>query len=105
MTKETYANAYVEVLHYLKGIDKTYIEKIPKSLIKFFEDNSNKEYICNFDYNLPLNQLKLSDEALGLIGMIAYNFCCDTPEEKLELKKIFNENEKKYQAQQNKTQE
>ena len=36
-----YSNAYAEVLHYLKGIDKEYIDRIPKKLMNFFEQNVN----------------------------------------------------------------
>lgn len=99
MVSEKYANAYTEVLYYLKGIDKKSIERIPKKLIEMFEENANKDYECKFDYNLPLSKLNLSDEALGLIGMIAYNYCCNSPEEKQELEKIFIANEKEYQKQ------
>ena len=99
MVSEKYANAYTEVLYYLKGIDKKSIEKIPKKLVELLEENADKDYECKFDYNLPLSELNLSDEALGLIGMIAYNYCCNSPEEKQELEKIFIANEKEYQKQ------
>ena len=41
-----YANAYTEVLDILKYISKEDYEKIPKSKIKVFEENSNKNDHC-----------------------------------------------------------
>lgn len=62
MVTERYANAYAEVLHYLNGINKESLEKIPKKLINMFEQSKNPNYVCNFDYNRPLKELKLLEE-------------------------------------------
>ena len=97
MKSEKYANAYVEVLYYLKGIDKNYVNKIPQKLIIFFEQNANSDYRCDFDYYLPLKDLNLSEEALGLIGMICLNYWCTTEEEKEKMKRKFYKNEQIYQ--------
>lgn len=94
-----YSNAYAEVLHYLKGIDKEYIDRIPKKLMNFFEQNVNPSYICDFDYELPLKYLKLSEISLGLIGMITLNYWCDSEEEKNKLKGVFYQNELDYQEE------
>ncbi len=95
MENVKYSNAYAEVLHYLKGIDNSYIEKIPKKLIAFFEENANYSYKCDFNYELPLNELHLSEVALGLIGMISLNYWCNSEEEKNKLKEVFYQNDMK----------
>ncbi len=91
------ANAMSEVLHYLKGIRKVDIDKLPKKLLNFLEENASKDYKCNFDYNKPLVELDLLDETKGILGWICLNFWCETEEEKNQFKKILNENEIRYQ--------
>ena len=79
-----YANSIAELLYYLKGIDEKDIRKIPTKLMNFWKENANKDYICTFNYMKPLEELQyeLSDDTLGLIGMICYNFWCENEEEK-----------------------
>ena len=97
MINKNDANAMAEVLHYLKGIRQEDIEKIPKKLLKLFEENANKEYIGNFDYNKPLKELDLLDETRGFIAMICLNYWCRTKEEKQDYINKLNQNEIKYQ--------
>ena len=89
--------ALSELIEYLKGIRQEDIERIPKRLMDFFEENASKEYKCNFDCNQPLNQLELLDETRGLISMICYNYWCITDDQKKKYWNKLNENEKKYQ--------
>ena len=51
------ANAIAEVVYYLKGIRQEDIDKIPKKLLEYLNNNASKEYECNFDFNKPLNEL------------------------------------------------
>ena len=94
-----YANAMAEVLYYLKGIRDEDLAKIPKKLIDFLEENSNKNYICNFDYTKPLKELNLTDESKGIIAMICYYYWCNTEENKQKLIRKLKKNEKKYQEE------
>lgn len=91
-----YAIAMTEFLYYLKGFPDEYIKKIPTKLLNFFEENCDKNYTCNFDYNKNLEELCLRDETYGLISMICYNYWCETPKEKKEYLKILNENERRF---------
>ena len=97
MVSDRYANAISEVLYYLNGICKEDIDKIPKRLIKLFENNKSKDYVCNFDYNEPLKELDLLDETRGIISMICLNYWCQTKEEKQKVLEKLNQNERKYQ--------
>ena len=99
MVREKYANAMSEVLHYLKGVRKEDKDKIPKKLIEFLEANASKEYICSFDYTKPLKELKLLDETRGFIGIICFNYWCDTEEKKNQFKNRMCENENIYQEE------
>lgn len=97
MSVERYTNAYAEVLHYLKGIKRSDISKIPKGLIYHFERFKNSKYICDFDYTKPLKELNLLEETKGLIGMICLKYWCDTDEKKQKLIENMNINELKHQ--------
>lgn len=91
------ANAMAEVVYYLKGIRQEDINKIPKKLLQFLNENASKEYKCNFDYNKPLKELNLLDEARGIIGMICYNYWCVDEIQKEQYINKLNKNELKYQ--------
>ena len=97
MVSDRYANAISEVLYYLNGICKEDIDKIPKRLIKLFENNKSKDYVCNLDYTKPLKELDLLDETRGIISMICLNYWCQTKEEKQKVLEKLNQNERKYQ--------
>lgn len=99
MINKKYKRGISEVLHYLNGINQEDIDKIPDKFKEFLEENKDTEYICTFDYNKSLNEIdgEISDEAKGIIGLIAVNYWCENEEEKITLLKQFNENEKEYQ--------
>ena len=91
------ANAMAEVIYYLKGIKQEDINKIPKKLLQYLNDNASKEYKCDFDYNKPLKDLNLLDETRGIIGMICYNYWCINEIQKKQYIDKLNINEPKYQ--------
>lgn len=99
MINQRYKMAMMELLEYLKGIEQEDIDKIPKKLMNFFEENALKEYICKFDYNKPLKEMKLLDETRGLISMICLNYWCETEEQKQRYLERLNKNERKYQEE------
>ena len=91
------ANAMAEVVYYLKGIRQEDINKIPKKLLQYINENASKEYKCEFDYNRPLKELNLLDETRGIIGMICYNYWCVDEIQKEQYINKLNKNELKYQ--------
>ena len=97
MVSVQYSNALAEVLHYLKGIRKEDIDKIPKKFMEHIRQNASKEYECNFDYNRPLKDLNLLNETRGIIGMICYNYWCETEEQKKKYLNHLDENEALYE--------
>ena len=99
MKNEKYAKAITEVIHYLKGIRVEDYEKIPKKIINYLEENSSKEYKCEFDYNKPLSELELLDETKGMIGILCYNYWSDTSEKKEKFMNILKENSEKNQEE------
>ena len=91
------ANAMAEVIYYLKGIRQEDINKIPKNLFQYINDNASKEYKCDFDYTKPLKELNLLDETRGIIGMICYYYWCINESQKKQYIDKLNANELKYE--------
>ena len=90
-----YANSLAEVLYYLQGIKKEYVNKIPISFMKFLAENATKQYQCKFDYKKKLSEIEISDDAKGIIGLIALNYWCDNKEQKKALLEKWDENAKR----------
>ena len=91
------ANVMAEVIYYLKGIKQEDIDKIPKKLMQYLNENASKDYKCDFDYNKPLKELDLLDETRGIIGMICYNYWCITEKQREQYLKKLSKNEQEYQ--------
>lgn len=94
MNKE---NSYTEILEILKYMDKVYVDKIPRKLINFFEENKSKDYNFKYDNTLKLNEQNLNDNTIALLAMLNLNYWCENEKHKAELLKKYNENEIKYQ--------
>lgn len=99
MVNEKYSIAMCETLRYLKGINQDDLNKIPSKFIKFLNDNSSKNYECDFDYTKPLKKLNISEEARGIIAMICLNYWCITDEQKEKFKSHLTKNELKFQKE------
>lgn len=99
MVNEKYSIAMCETLRYLKGINQDDLNKIPSKFIKFLNDNSSKNYECDFDYTKPLKELNISEEARGIIAMICLNYWCITDEQKEKFKSHLTKNELKFQKE------
>ncbi len=95
---DTYEKAYVQILEIIKHMGEEYINKIPKKLLNFFEQNKDKNYIFKLDETKDFKGETFSSKTLGLLAMIESEYWA-TPEEKKILEKALAENEKKYQAQ------
>ena len=92
-------NSYVEILEILKYMDKIYVDKIPKELIKFFEENKANNYSFKFDSTVELDKQNLNDNTLALLAMLNLNYWCKDEKERKEMLKIYSENDKKIEAE------
>ena len=99
MINERYSIAMTETLHYLKGITQKDLNKIPNKFMLFLKENASNSYYCDFDYHKPLNELKITEEAKGLIAMICLNYWCETEEQKIKFRNHLNVSEKAYQEE------
>ena len=82
-----YANAYTEVLDILKHISKEDYEKIPKSKIKVFEENSNKNYSFTYDKNKTLDEQNVSEIAKAIIAILFRDYWATKEQRYIIIKK------------------
>ena len=82
-----YANAYTEVLDILKYISKEDYEKIPKSKIKVFEENSNKNYHFTYDENKTLDEQNVSEIAKMIIAILYRDYWATKEQRYIIIKK------------------
>lgn len=88
--------AYSEVYEILKMVDKEYFDRIPKKFVEFLEREKYNNYIPNINENIPLEEQKLLNDTINILAMIKLDYWCSSEEEKSELLKLLNENEKKH---------
>jgi len=93
-----YSRAYTDIYHILSALEDKYIKKIPSELIDFFRDNADLEYISKIDVTKPLIEQEISQETEQLICLLNLSYWC-TPQEKEELLKKYEINEKEAQEQ------
>lgn len=90
VTKE-YKEAFSEILEILKYFDKKRIEKIPKEIIDFFDENKDSDYEITIDLNKPLEKQNIKRETKDILVSLYVEYLC--PEEgKEEINRILNEN-------------
>lgn len=82
-----YANAYTEVLDILKYISKEDYEKIPKSKIKVFEENSNKNYSFTYDENKTLDEQNVSEITKAIIAILFRDYWATKEQRYIIIKK------------------
>lgn len=87
--------AYTEIDEVLKFFPQSYIDKIPKKILDTFKELKLENYKVNIDFNKPLEEQRLLRETVVLLAVLQYNFWCESSNEKEELKKMFQENERK----------
>ena len=82
-----YANAYTEVLDILKYISKEDYEKIPKSKIKVFEENSNKNYSFIYDESKTLEEQNVSEITKAIIAILFRDYWATKEQRYIIIKK------------------
>ena len=77
-------------------LDKKYIDLLPKGLITYFKNNSDKNYFSNIKSNIPLSKQKLSEQTEALLCLLTVNYWSNKTE-KNELLENYNKNEKEFE--------
>lgn len=91
--------AYAEIDEILKLMEKEYYDRIPERVRNFFSEERDKDYKATIDVNIPLEEQKLQRKTKVLLGILDYNYWCDSEEEKKEILKQWEDNEKKVQEE------
>jgi hypothetical protein len=89
---ENYRKAYREVLQILENSPKELVDKIPQNIMEVFKQNADMDYECDVD--IGDENKELLDETKNILGMIYYNYWCESEAEKTEFEQIMAENEK-----------
>lgn len=89
--------AYTEIDNFIELLDEYSRNKVPKKLREFFKREKDNTYTKVIDSNIPIKEQNLKEETLALIAMLNLQYWCEDEEEKRRLKKIYSDNEIKYQ--------
>lgn len=68
--EEKYHKAYKEVIEILKYVPQESVNKIPKTIIKTFENKMDKNYIFNVDTNKTFEEQNLLEETKDIFAII-----------------------------------
>ena len=98
MTNE-YRKTLCDIDLILEQLGEEERNKVPAKLRKLIHDNKLENYTSNIRVDIPLEDQKLSDNTNAFLAMLYINYWTEDENEKLELQKIFNENEDKYQKE------
>lgn len=89
--------AYAEIDSFIDLLDEYNKNKIPEKLREYFKNEKDKKYIKKINPNQSIQSQNLKKETLALIAMLNLQYWCENEDEKERLKKIYAQNEKKYQ--------
>lgn len=89
--------AYAEIDSFIELLPKAEKEKIPNNLIRYFKEEKDKETVKKLSLDIPLEKQNLQEDTWNLIAIIYLKYLCEDEEEKKELEKIYDENEKIYE--------
>ena len=89
--------AYTEIDNFIELLDEYNKNKVPKQLRDFFKQEKDNSYVKNIDVDIPIKEQKLKKETLALIALLNLQYWCEDEEEKQRLKKVYTQNEIKYQ--------
>lgn len=78
--------AYSEVYAIINLLEDEYLDKIPKKVINFFDEEREKNYIPVIDVNVSLLKQNLQRETMILLTILKLNYWCNSEEEKQEIR-------------------
>lgn len=93
----TLNNAYAEVNQVLNILGRKYKNKVPRKLLKLFNEQQNIEYKKKLEQTKKVENLQISRTALTIISILNLKYWETDLEKKKELKQQYLENERKYQ--------
>ena len=97
--------AFAEVHDILKHSELEIQEKIPKKFLDMLEENEDKNYIINIDYDKDINNQKLLPYTRDILAMVYTDYLCSKEEKEkflLENEKVIEEQETQQIIEKNK---
>ena len=91
-------HTFSEVYKVIDLLGREYKEKLPSKLLKFIDDNRDKECIIIIDPDESMLEQDISEEARDFLAYLDLEYWCDE-EEKKKLIKQYKDNEEKLQNQ------
>ena len=89
--------AYAEIDSFIDLLDEYNKNKITEKLREYFKNEKDEKYIKKINPNQSIQSQNLKEETLALIAMLNLQYWCENEDEKERVKKIYAQNEKKYQ--------
>lgn len=83
--------AYSEVYEIINLLDIEYIDKIPKKILRFFDDNRDKSYRKNINPFQDISTQNLKKDTIVIFSMLNLKYFANQ-EEKDELKQLYSQN-------------
>ncbi len=78
--KKEYMEVFSEIYEIFKLMPQELLNKIPQKFCEIIKEERDKEYIPNIKE--PIENQKLKDETIILLGLIYRDFLCSTDERK-----------------------
>lgn len=88
MFSNEYGEAAVEVLDILDNTNKSDVDKIPTSFIKFLVEIASEDYKVNLDHSRLISEMNLKEKTKEILGVIYINWWCDKKGKENYTKKI-----------------
>lgn len=98
MVNVEFSEGISETLDILNHMEKLYLDKLPKKLKDFLEENKSDTYVPHLDHSQKISQMPLKEKTKDILAAIYMNYWC-APEKKSEYMNLLNANESKYQAE------
>ena len=76
--QEEYNKAYAEAMVVLNNSSKEILEKIPEKLLHFLNENKDKNYLVNINFQDEHWENTLMDETKGILGLIYRDYIVST---------------------------
>ena len=87
-------NAIYEVYEIIRNLSETLQERIPEEMMIFLYANKNEEHNFLYDNTKSILNQKTLPETNQILSIIYYDYICESEEEKHEIEKRWEENQK-----------
>ena len=98
MVSIAYQESAVEVLDILNHMDAEYVNKVPKKIIEFLQENSSKTYVSNLDHTKTIKDMELKPKTQAILGLLYMKYWANE-EERISFENKLDENERKHRQE------